>query len=505
MEPTIVPTGQKSWENRHQTFTEDIDDLYDVWNGDDANLLGVYNASTKGIQTILATALADGKEVRSLGGGWSFTRIATTKGGRMVNTKNMNALFNVSKGALSDSYTGAADNLLFAQCGNSVQELNKFLKKKNQSLKTTGASNGQTIAGALSTGTHGSAFDFGAIPEYVLGLHIIVSPTRHVWLERSSAPVMSDDFPARLGAELLRDDEIFNAALVSFGAFGFIHGVLLETEDIYLLECHRQKLPIDAKLLALLNNLDFNAYDDLPYGHERPFHFQALINPYEKEQIAYITTMYKRSYHTDYTPPPIDSTGIGPGDDAPAFLGMLSQSLPAMVPLLVNKLIGSTYKEYSNVYGTVGEIFNNTDTRGKVLSAAIGVDATNTTKVIDIINQVNASDGPFAGVYAFRYVKQSTATLGFTCFGPVTCVIELDGVMSDHSYHFYQQLWAALEANDIAFTFHWGKVCEIDLIRLSHMYGSKLTRWNMARRALITDPACLKLFTNDQMTAWGWT
>ena len=48
-------------------------------------------------------------------------------------------------------------------------------------------------------------------------------------------PVASDDFVQWLGAELIRDDDMFNAAVVSFGSFGFIHGIMLETEPICLL------------------------------------------------------------------------------------------------------------------------------------------------------------------------------------------------------------------------------------------------------------------------------
>lgn len=503
MEPLIVATGQKSWENRHLTFKEDIDDLYDIWNDENPDLLAVYNSTTEGIQELLKQAIADGKSLRSLGGGWSFTKIATANNGRMVNTKNLCALFNISAGQVHGNYAGESNKLLFSQCGNSVLQLNKYLKTKGRSLKTTGASNGQTIAGALSTGTHGSAIDFGSIPEYVVALHIILSPTRHVWLERSSYPVMADAFPQRLNAELLRDDDLFNAALVGFGSMGFIHGVLLETESLYLLECHRQALPVDAKFLALMDTLDFNTYPSLPHGHERPFHFQVLINPYEKDGNAYVTTMYKRPYRADYNPPQVNSAGIGPGDDAPAFLGLLSESAAVMVPLLVNKLIGSTYKPYKDVFGISGEIFSNTDTRGKVLSASIGIAMADTSKVFEVMNQINKDHGPFAGVFAFRYVKSTKATLGFTRFSPITCVIELDGVMSNASYQLYDKLWDLLELKGIPFTFHWGKICTITPARMAYMYGSKIDQWKAARNTLLPDPAVRKAFTNPQIEAWG--
>ncbi len=119
--------------------------------------------------------------------------------------------------------------------------MNNWLKKNKRSLKTSGASNGQTIVGCFSTGTHGSAIDTGSVPDFIVGMHIITGPGKHIWLERESYPVVSDAFIQKFKTKLVADDELFNAALVSFGSFGFIHGVMIETEDIYLLEMLSQK------------------------------------------------------------------------------------------------------------------------------------------------------------------------------------------------------------------------------------------------------------------------
>ena len=54
--------------------------------------------------------------------------------------------------------------------------------------------------------------------DYVCGIHLIPDARRSVWLERASCPVTTAAFAAALGAELRRDDGLFEAALVSFGA-----------------------------------------------------------------------------------------------------------------------------------------------------------------------------------------------------------------------------------------------------------------------------------------------
>ena len=249
---------------------------------------------------------------------------------------------------------------------------------------TSGASNGQTIAGALSTGTHGSAFDVGSISNFVVGLHLIVSPTRHVWLEKKSYPVASTSFVRKINAELVQDDELFNAALVSFGSFGFIHGVMIETVPLFLYECYRERMLIDDALLTLMKTLDFTD-SALPCGDERPYHFQALLNLYDLDNGAFVTSMYKRPYTDKYTPPDNHFRCYWPrrrcplvywkADRRPAIAGSGNRKRPHQL----------NYKPFSKVMGTHGEIFSNTDVHGKVLSAAIGVDVSNVLRVKDIL------------------------------------------------------------------------------------------------------------------------
>jgi FAD/FMN-containing dehydrogenase len=497
--PTIVPTNQKVWENRHETFRQPLDNLYDVNNGESDSLLNDYNATTKAIQDFYTTCTKDNKTIRALGGGWSWTKIAATDG-RMLNTKPMNFIFSITGQSISPAYTGKKDQLLFAQCGNSIKELHTYLNKKGRSLKTCGASNGQTIVGAISTGTHGSAIDVGATPDYIVGMHIILGSKKHIWLERKTYPVASQAFADKINAELVQDDDLFNAALVSFGSFGFIHGVMIESEPLFLLECFRQQMPLDDTLKNLMNTLDFtNA--PLPFGSERPFQFQVLVNQYDLSNGVYVTAMYKRPYRTDYTPPVSDPDKVGPGDDAPAFLGKLTDALPALVPVLVNKLMKASYKPYANQWGMLGEIFSNTEVRGKVMSAAIGIPIEFTTRVNELLIKLNQQHGPFTGVFAYRYVKQTKATLGFTRF-PFTCIVELDGFFSNKTLEFYDIVWDELEKAKIPFTFHWGKINTLDINRLKSMYGPALKEWLRARKRLLT-PAAQKLFTNQLMIDWG--
>lgn len=496
----IVKEGGFEWKNLHETYKQNITDLYHLANETTGDALDIYKDTTKGIQGVIAGAIKSHTPLRPLGGNWSLSPITATNG-IILNTKLLNIIFPIGASNKHAEFAGDTDNLFLAQCGAAVWELSAFLHQRGRSLPASGASNGQTIAGAIATGTHGAGISFGAHQEAVVGLHIITGPDTSIWLERASVPVMADSFAAMLNATVVRDDNAFNAAVVSFGAFGFIHGVMIQAEPEYLLESYLRRVPFDDAFKKQVTKLDF-IYDKLPYKDEVPFHFGALINPYDIDNGVYMTVMYKRPYRTDYTPPKPNGEGIGPGDDAPCFMGKLSDVIPASVPLLANTVIGKSLTPFEQKEGTLAETFSNTLLRGKVASAAVGFSPEHTAKVMDMLMTLNKSAGPFVGVFAFRFVKSSKATMAFTRFAPVTCVLELDGVQSKGTLKFYEAVWAAMDKEGIPYTFHWGKMNTLTADKLKQMYGTSLDDF-LAQRAKYVDPATLRIFNNDTLNNWG--
>lgn len=497
----IIKTGNAQYTNRHETYTENIRDLYITGNEPDLAALDSYNDATKAFQQMIADCIQTGTPIRSLGAGWSWTKIATAKDGIMIDTKPLNTTMTLSPQSVKKSYPGDPKKLLFAQCGNGVWELSAALHPQKLSLKTSGASNGQTIVGAMSTGAHGSSLDVGAVPDYVVGLHIITGPDKHVWLERKSAPIVTKSFTTKLQTTLLQDDDLFNAALVSFGNFGIIHGVLLEVDDLFLLETYMRRMPYDDTLKNIMETLDFRQAK-FPCGNERPFHFEVKINPYDLDKGAYVSTFYRRPYRDGYTKPSVNAAGIGPGDDAPCFIGQITNAIPALVPIIVNGLLAGALTPFEKQMGTLAEIFNNTTLHGKLFSSAIGLPLDQVNRVTDILLEINKTgSGPFAGLFAYRFIKKTKALIGFTRFD-YTCILELDGAFSDATTNFYRAVWQRLDDEKIPYTVHWGKVNELNFERISNMYGKDAGKWIVARNKLL-DPASRKVFTNPLLQEWG--
>ena len=519
----ISPLPLTKWENGHEnfvhTFKENASFKLSIPSAQSVN---PYLDTTKNFQWLIQYAIQNNIQLRAIGNGWSFSEVAVCEGG-LVDTKALRLSFNLKNSFVAPEYLqkgNSAGNLFFAECGISVLDLDEKLEQGSnpkRSLKASGASNGQTIAGCTSTGTHGSALNVGAVHDSIVGLHMVVGPDRHVWIEKKSNPVASDDFIKWLGAEPIKDDDMFNAAVVSFGSFGFIHGILIETEPVFLLEQYRTgNIVYNDALKQAINHLDFSGIlAELPAPPVAPgkelYHFEILVNlqmfePGNPQKGVYLKTMYKVPYRDDYTRITTDDKGFTYGDD---LLGVVQKILDALgpglssllVPGLVNKLFPLAFTANVSMTGTIGETFSNTKFRGQAASAAIGVHTDDASTVLEEIIAINKKF-PFAGALALRYVKGTEALLGFTHFDK-TCIMELDGVDSQLSRTFIQKVWARLEELSIPFTMHWGKFnFDLNPDLLQKMYGDNIAKWKACRKSLLSDQV-QKVFTNDFMVQCG--
>lgn len=515
------------WSNAHQNFTHRFTPgasfALRVFSPD--SNIEDYNATTENIQWLISQAIANGTTLRAMGNNWSFSEVAVCKGG-MISTKALNLRFRLGKSSLAPKFLEKGktkEDVLFVQCGITILELSEILETQfspKRCLVACGGSNGQSIAGATSTGTHGGALRIGAVHDAILGIHLVTGPDTHVWLERKSNPVVSDEFVNALGAEPKRDDDLFNAVVVGFGSFGVIHGILLETTPLFLLEEHRfdnvvyNDQLIDAvqtqdttKLAAILPEWPQETADRSLY------HLELAINPHEFERNNADKGMYIRTFYKIPCPPgyePVHNTvtsGLTYSDDT---MGIISKILDAVGPNvsslvikpLVNTLFKSGLRAAQPSPKTMGETFKNTRFRGQIASAAFAIDCATMFQVVDLICELNKAN-PLAGGLAFRFVKGTPATLGFTRFEK-TCVIEMDGIDATVTRQFFESVWLKLEEVGIPYTLHWGKLNFIlDSQRVIRMYGQeRIDSWKNCRHALLNE-ATRKVFTNDFMIKCG--
>jgi FAD/FMN-containing dehydrogenase len=510
--PTLVPEPlinfepNYSFRNKHKNVETSVARLYNVWNRTSAGHEPAqqrWRAGLNALRRIVEHAEAAGRRVRAYGGGWSLSDCASCPD-FLVNTKPLNYLsIGLKQSQLRAPWAPKKGLLVFAQCGLHVMELHRAIEAAGLALPTSGASNGQTIAGAIATGTHGAAWGYGAMQEAVRGIHLVVSGGRHVYLERASEPVVTNSFITTLGAERIADDSLFDAALVSFGSFGLVHALLLEALPLYQLAKHRFRA--DHATAYDLLDLDFQkfarAHPGLPPAN--PYHYEVTFNPYRAgagERGAFLTAMYQLPGGTP-VPEGATSGGHEPGDDVLAFLGALTDFTPDTIPHLTSQLVEAQLKPASGEIATPGSTFGSTSIRGNIVSAELGVGIADARRALEAIVEV-ARSFAFPGVIAARFVKASRATLAFTRFAPVTCTIELPGTGSDRTTGFHDRTFARLDALGIPFTLHWGQCGDFSPARVRRAHGGAVDSW-LAERTRLLSNAGKRTFSNAFLERCG--
>lgn len=182
-----------------------------------------YPTTEEEIVALVRSARDSGKHLRVVGSGHSFTPLVSTNQTIMC----------------LDHYTGlvsvdAENRLVTVRAGTKIKELGELLHEHGLAQENLGDIDVQSIAGAISTGTHGTGIRFGSISTQVAALRLI-SGTGEV-----------------IDCSETHNREIFKAAQVSLGALGVISTVTLRCAPAYKLHYVWRK----GTLEDCLNNLE---------------------------------------------------------------------------------------------------------------------------------------------------------------------------------------------------------------------------------------------------------
>jgi FAD/FMN-containing dehydrogenase len=503
--------GPQTWKNVHATKKANLADLIDVDNsvatGPQPTGFALLRQAARDIDGLVQQAAQQGKKIRALGSGWALTDIAITDGW-LVNTKLLNGCFDVSDRYFEASYPAEKrPYLVLAQCGISIAELNVHLEVTatagfRRALKTAGIGAGQTVAGSISGNTHGSAINFGATPDYLVGVQVVTGSGKSLWIERASQPVLNDECLAKLEAERVRDDDVFGAAIVSFGSFGVITALAIETDPIYQLKFP----PVnDISHAALKNKLNHFDYDDPP----GLYHYECIFDPYSTSEVAMETLATKVDYEPGHpAPKPVwlvrNDQGFAPGDTASStFFGA-----PLLAPAEKTAFQFKQYRKLcilGDVRATPGQCFTATVSYFEgYTESAIAVPITGAAAMMEISSEV-IRQMQLPSMSQVRFVHPSKALLGFTWRAPKSVVFEF-GLANDARFlEFEERVTEGLKAAGIGYALHWSKNSLVDPTRLTEMYGAdRVARWKEARKRVFkNDAALMKVFENEHLKRAG--
>lgn len=508
-----------NWQNHHENVKVPVAKILTVHNDTSQPVsLNGMAATAARLQQVIRDALAAGKRLRAVGAHWSFSDIPAVVNGWIIETNKLDWRFGFGAGDLHPHASVTHDELLLCQCGTLIARVNETLESPNsvlpngqrrRALRTSGASNGQTIAGALGTGVHGSAIDVGGMESQVVGIQLLTA-NRNMWIERASEPVMKDSFAAKLGAELVRDDNLFEAAVVSLGSLGIVHSVLVCSTGRYLLNSSLRRIRY-GKIKAALNSLEFGG-SGIPDESRRPYFFQAIIDPddlWEDGDRAKVlcTVRYKEICPPGYLPKYNLKKENSDGTDLPKLIGDIIKLDPALRDLATWLLMEIMLKEQNEAdkpekWKTPGQAYTFTDARRGVASSGFCVPLAQVTNALQIMAEAFRLHKKAGVVLTCRYVQKSPGILSFTRYDP-TCVIDIDGIDSASTQKLIKLVAQKFETAGMPFTMHWGKTNHLTKSRVRAAYGGNVDRWNAARRVLLPDQAERNAFSNDFIDAVG--
>ena len=173
-------------------------------------------ASIDEIVRAVTTAGAEGRCVRAVGSGHSFTPIAVAPGVAL----DLSGWTGI---VAADTRTG----LVTVRSGTRLRELNADLHWLGLALANLGDIDVQTVAGALSTGTHGTGAALGGLATQIEALQLVLADGSIVTCSARERP------------------DLFAAARVGLGALGIITEVTLRCVPAFALAAEEGPEPVE--------------------------------------------------------------------------------------------------------------------------------------------------------------------------------------------------------------------------------------------------------------------
>jgi hypothetical protein len=250
------------------------------------------------LRAIVRDAEARRITVRAVGAGHAWSDVALTTGVVVLPT-HLGGVVDLDDGTLHAVVGASGGPLVRVLGGTHIRDLNEALRERGLALPNMGGYDAQTIAGVVSTSTHGSGLAFGPFPELVRSIDLVVSGGDVVRVEPAGGITDPAAFAAARGAgeTLVQDDDVFAAAVCGMGTLGLVYALVLEVRDAFWLNEIREVVGWEAIRDTVT-----------PAGvlgrHE---HYELFLNPYRNKDGTHHVLVTTRE----------PSAPLGPGDESP--------------------------------------------------------------------------------------------------------------------------------------------------------------------------------------------
>ncbi len=387
--------------------------------------LRIYEPATiDEVAQVVAEAEHHGVTARAVGSGHSWSDAALTEG-YLMETKKLARVPAPEPDFLRDEWAGRT--LVRTEAGIRISALNAYLDRNGLALSQMGGYDRQTIAGVMSTSTHGSGTAYGPLNDFVHSVDLVASGGRVHRVERSDGPTDRAAYEADHGDQrtLHQDDHLFDAVAVGVGCMGVICTALVEVREKFHLREVREmhpwsKVRADLEDGAVLRDND---------------HYELVFSPYIRSH-EYPCLVTTRNPVSNPSGKPWDKRMRNWAVELLAKIPFTSRVLnlvlhlwPRLSPMLLESAMKALVKdEYDNVSYKVFNIGN--ANLVPALSAEVGVPIDGRhIDAVERIFEVADEHRRLGAVYqsapiALRFVKASPAYLSM-CSGADTMMIEL--------------------------------------------------------------------------------
>ncbi|MTI29268.1 FAD-binding protein, partial [Xanthovirga aplysinae] len=151
------------------------------------------------IQKAVKEAYEEGKKIRLIGGGHSWTPLIRSED-ILISLDNFQGIEAVDK----------ENNTCWVKAGTRLRKLGMLLHEQGMAMENLGDIDVQSIAGAVSTGTHGTGVNFGTLATQIIGIQLVNGKGELIECSNEQSP------------------ELFRAAQTSLGVLGIITKVKLQ-------------------------------------------------------------------------------------------------------------------------------------------------------------------------------------------------------------------------------------------------------------------------------------
>ena len=425
--------------------------------------------SLEDLVDLVHRAEREGTTIHAVGAGHAWSDVALTDG-LLVEPEHLGGLAELDDGTFGQGAAGR--RLVRVLAGTHLRDLNAALDRIGLALPNMGGYDAQTLAGVVSTSTHGSGLRFGPFPDLVRSLDVVASGGEVVRIEPPDGPTDPASFEAVYGGarRLVQDERAFDAAICAMGCLGLVHSLVIEVRERFWLD--------EVRTLGTWEQLRDTLTPDGVLGEGD--HYELFLNPYAGGDGRHRVLVTRRA---DCPPPdrlPPDKTRRHPLTELEASLpvtGFVLRLLARHWPSLIVKrfddtLAGMVDDGYASLSYKVFNIGEANKLPAYSMELGVALEDGRHLEAVDRILEI-AAERRAEGVYhtspiALRFVAPSRASASMM-HDRATMMVEL--IMVDGTPHGFDLLAGCEERlADLEVRPHWGQYNTLTAERVRALY-----------------------------------